>query len=164
MYSDNGSNFRGAEKELGDLFSKIDFDKVSKTLTNYNINWKFIPLLSPWMESVWESIVQLTKRTLRIVTYDAPMYEGSLSTFITEIESVLNSRPLTSVTDDPNDYNVLTPNHFILGRQSLPFPLNAEKAVNRVHLSAVEALSNIFRKRFIQEYLPMLNIRKKWNR
>ena len=95
MYSDNGSNFRGAEKELGDLFSKIDFDKVSKTLTNYNINWKFIPLLSPWMESVWESIVKLTKRALRIVTYDAPMYEGSLSTFITEIESVLNSRPLT---------------------------------------------------------------------
>ena len=47
MYSDNGSNFRGAEKELGDLFSKTDFDKVSKTLTNYNINWKFIPPLSP---------------------------------------------------------------------------------------------------------------------
>ena len=34
------------EKELGDLFSKIGFDKVSKTLTNYNINWKLIPLLS----------------------------------------------------------------------------------------------------------------------
>ena len=46
MYSDNGSNFRGAEKELGDLFSKIDFDKVSKTLTNDNINRKFIPPLS----------------------------------------------------------------------------------------------------------------------
>ena len=38
MYSDNGSNFRRAEKELGDSFSKIDFDKVSKTLTNYNIH------------------------------------------------------------------------------------------------------------------------------
>ena len=65
MYSDNGSNFRGAEKELGDLFSKIDFDKVSKTLTNYNINWKFIPPLSPWMGGALESIVKLTKRALR---------------------------------------------------------------------------------------------------
>ena len=91
MNSDNGSNFGGAEKELGDLFSKIDFDKVSKTLTNYNINWKFIPPLSPWMGGAWESIVKLTKRALRIVTHDRPMYEGSLSTFITEIESVLNS-------------------------------------------------------------------------
>ena len=164
MYSDNGSNFRGAEKELGDLFSKIDFDKVSKTLTNYNINWKFIPPLSPWMGGAWESIVKLTKRALRIVTHDRPMYEDSLSTFITEIESVLNSRPLTSVTDDPNDYKVLTPNHFLLGRQTLPFTLNDEKAFNRVCWRAVEALSNMFWKRFIQEYLPMLNIRKKWNR
>ena len=107
MYRDNGSNFRGTEKELGDLFSKVDFDKVSKTLTNYNINWKFIPPLRPWMGGAWESIVKLTKRALRIVTHDRPMYEDSLSTFTTEIESVLNSGPLTSVTDDPNDYNVL---------------------------------------------------------
>ena len=68
------------------------------------------------------------------------MYEDSLSTFITEIESVLNSRPLPSVTDDLNDYNVLTLNHFLLGRQSLPFTLNDEKAVNRVCWRAVEAM------------------------
>ena len=109
MYSDNGSNFREAEKELRDLFSKIEFDEISKTLTNYNINWKFIPPLSPWMEGVWESIVKLTKTAMRIVTHDRPMYEESLSTFITETESVVNSRSLTSVTDDPNDDNVLTP-------------------------------------------------------
>ena len=164
MYSDNGSNFREAEKELRDLFSKIAFDEISKTLTNYNINWKFIPPLSPWMRGAWESIAKLTKRALRIVSHDRPMYEDSLSTFITEIESVLNSRPLTSVTDDPNDYKILTPNHFLLGRQTLPFTLNDEKAFNRVCWRAVEALSNMFWKRFIQEYLPMLNIRKKWNR
>ena len=62
---------------------------------------------------------QIHKKALRIVTHDRPMYEDSISTFITEIESVLNSRPLTSVTHDPNDYNVLIPNHFILGRQSI---------------------------------------------
>ena len=56
MYSDSGSNFRGAENELGDLISKIS------NLTNYNINWKFIPPLSPWMGGAWESIVKLTKR------------------------------------------------------------------------------------------------------
>ena len=80
------------------------------------------------MGGAWESVAKLTKKALRIVTYDRPMYEDSLSTFIAEIESVLNlnSRPLTSVTDDPNDYNVLTPNHFILGRESLPFTLNTE--------------------------------------
>ena len=69
-----------------------------------------------------ESIVKLTKRALRIVTQNRTLSEDFLSTFIIEIESVLNSRPLASVTDDLNNYNVLTPNHFILGRQSLlPF-------------------------------------------
>ena len=91
---------------MGDLFSKIDFDKVSKTLTNHNINWKFITPLSPRMGGAWESIVKLTKEALRIATNDRPMYEDSLLIFITETESVLNSRPLTSVTDDPNDFNV----------------------------------------------------------
>ena len=107
---------------------------------------------------------QIHKKALRIVTHYRPMYEDSISTFITEIESVLNSRPLTSVTDDPNNNNVLTPNHSILGRQSLPFTLNDDKIVNRTRWRAVEALSNMFSKRFIQEYLPMFNIRKKWNR
>ena len=68
------------------------------------------------------------------------MYEDSLSTFITEIESVLNSQPLISVINDPNDYNVLRPNHFILGRQSLPFTLNDDKILNRARWRAVEAL------------------------
>ena len=148
---------------MRDLFSKIDFDKVSKTLTNHDINWKFIPSLSPRMGGAWESIVKLTEEALRIVTNDRPMYEDSLLTFITETESVLNSRPLTSVTDDPNDYNVLTPNHVILGRQSLPFTLNDDKIVNRTCWRAAEALSNMFWECFMQEYLPMLNIRKKWH-
>ena len=144
VYSDNGSNFRGGEKELGDLFSKVDFDKVSKTLINYSINWKIIPPLSPWIGGDLESIVKLTKRALIIVTHDRTMSEDFLLTFIIEIESILNRRPLTSVTDDLNDYNVLTPNHFILGRQSLlPLTLYDEKIVNRACWRAVEALSNL---------------------
>ena len=58
------------------------------------------------MGGAWESIVKLTKEALRIATNDRPMYEDSLLIFITETESVLNSWPLTSVTDDPNDFNV----------------------------------------------------------
>ena len=77
MYSANGSNFRGVEKELRDFFSESDFDKISKNLTTYNINWKFIPPLSPWMGGTWESIVKLTKKALGIVTRDRPMYEDS---------------------------------------------------------------------------------------
>ena len=42
--------------------------------------------------------------------------------------------------------------------------MNDDKIVNRARWRAAEALSNMFWKRFIEEYLPMLNIRKKCNR
>ena len=79
------------------------------------------------MGGAWESIVKLTKNALRVVTLGRLIYEDSLLMFITEIESVLNSQTLTSVTDDPNDYNIITPNHFIMGRQPLPFTMNMIK-------------------------------------
>ena len=79
------------------------------------------------MGGAWESIVKLTKNALRVVTLGRLIYEDSLLMFITEIESVLNSQTLTSVTDDPNDYNIITTNHFIMGRQPLPFTLNMIK-------------------------------------
>ena len=55
------------------------------------------------MGGAWESIVKLTKNALRVVTIGRLIYEDSLLMFINEIESVLNSQTLTSVTDDPND-------------------------------------------------------------
>ena len=42
--------------------------------------------------------------------------------------------------------------------------MNDDKIINRACWRAVEALSNMFWKRFIQEYLPIFNIRKKCNR
>ena len=79
----------------------------------------------------------------------------------------MNSRPLTEKSDNINDLNVLTPNHFILGKQSLHFSPDTIKDVHetsRTRWKAVQALTKTFRGRFIQEYLPTLQIRKKWNK
>ena len=38
-----------------------------------------------------------------------------LYTFLCEIEFTVNQRPLTAISDDIKDYDVLTPNHFIKG-------------------------------------------------
>ena len=95
------------------------------------------------------------------MTYEA------LVTFLTEIEATLNSHPLTQISDDINDFNVLTPNHFIFGKQPLYFSPDTIKynhVTSRTRWKAVEALTKMFWRRFIWEYLPALQIRKKWNK
>ena len=48
---------------------------------------------------------------------DADVTDEELQTcFTAQMESVLNSRPLTTVSNDPNDEPVLTPNHFLIGQ------------------------------------------------
>ena len=39
-------------------------------------------------------------------------------TIFAEVEGLVNSRPLTYVSDDIDDLEAITPNHFLLGRAS----------------------------------------------
>ena len=41
-----------------------------------------------------------------------------LSTTMGLVKHMVNSRPLTSVSDDPEDFEALTPNHFLPGCSS----------------------------------------------
>ena len=68
------------------------------------------------MGGAWEIMVKLTKGASKTVTKDRPMYEEVLRTFLVEVESTLNSRPLSSLSDDYNDLQVLTLNHFLTGK------------------------------------------------
>ena len=55
------------------------------------------------MGGAWEIMVKPIKHTLKTVTNDRPIYEEVLRTFLVEVESTLNSRPLTSISEDYND-------------------------------------------------------------
>ena len=92
------------------------------------------------------------------MTYEA------LVTFSTEIEATLNSHPLTRISGDLNDFNVLTPNHFNLGKQPLyfsPYTIKDDQVTNRNRWKAVQELTKMFWRRQIRGYLPTLQIRKK---
>ena len=50
--SDNGSNFIGAEKELKEALKQLNHDKIIDVASRQNIEWKFNPPTSPWIEGV----------------------------------------------------------------------------------------------------------------
>ena len=112
-------------------------------------------------------MVKLTKRALKTVTNDRPMYEEVLRTFLVEVESTLNSWPLTSISDDYNDLQVLTPNHFLTGKLTKYFSSNElpQSDINsRKRWKSLQALANMFWTRFIKEYWSTLQEKKNGTR
>ena len=166
IWTDNGTNFIGAERELSILLKDLNQAKIENSLINKGVTWKFNPPSSPWMGGSWESIVKHTKQSLKSVHKDHPVYEESLKTFLIDVEFALSSRPLLPLSDDINDLDALTPNHFLIGTQPLYFNPNikCEKIDSRIRWKAVQALSKMFWDRFVKEYLPSLQIRAKWNK
>ena len=67
------------------------------------------------MGKVWERIVRSTKEVLSGLMFDKMLTEEQLHTLLTEVELILNNRPLTHVSDDLSDLDALTPNHLLLG-------------------------------------------------
>jgi len=54
---------------------------------------------------------QSHKNLLKSITKGRLFTEEALSTALCEVESIVNSRPLTPTSDDPSDYEALTPQH-----------------------------------------------------
>ena len=165
LMSDNGTNFIGAEWKLKETLDGINQNHITNFLSQHSIDWKFNPPSSPWMSGIWEALIKSVKRTLKVVIQDHLCTDETLATCMCEVELMLNQRPLTYISDDVNDYECLTPNHFLIGECSNFSPTEiSDKNLNfRKKWKVVQAASQIFWKWWIHEYLPLLTIRHKWN-
>ena len=113
-----------------------------------------------------EAMVKLMKRALRMIAKDRLFTEEALSTFLTEVESIINSRPLTPASDDIDNLEPIIPNHLLFGRPSpnyQPCVTNSEDINLRKKWRAVQAITDIFWQSWLKEYVPLLTKRKKWN-
>ena len=80
--------------------------------SNKGVSWKWNPPAAPHFGVVFESMIKLGKRAIFAVLSDAEVNYEELKTIFIGVESLLNWRPLTAVSDDPNNDCILTPNHF----------------------------------------------------
>ena len=166
MTSDNGTNFVGANRELSNALDKLHQDTIANTLAQEDVRWYFNPPSAPHMGGVFESMVKQVKIVVKAVLGNQTFGEDTLYTVLVEAEAILNSRPLTANSDDPEDFEALTPNHFLIGRASPNLPPGhfEDREVNsRKRWRMVQAVSNMIWRRWLREYLPNLAVRHKWN-
>ena len=91
-------------------------EMIEWQLQQEGIKWVFQPPAIPDMSRVWKRLVQIPKKHLNSAVGDGLLSDVELRTLLAEVESIVNNRPITAVSNDPDDYSALTPNHFLLQR------------------------------------------------
>ncbi|CAI5660547.1 uncharacterized protein LOC106097744 [Oreochromis niloticus] len=115
LYSDQGTNFRGGERELQAAFAAMTSD-LQKLLAPQKIVFHFNPPAAPHFGGVWEREIRSVKTALYTTVGSQPLQEEVLRTVLVEVEGILNSKPLGYVPSDISDPDPVTPNCFLMGR------------------------------------------------
>ena len=116
MFSDNAKNFKCASKEIRLLYKSVNWAKVQAEGQKTNIEWIFNVEKAPWANGIAERMVRSVKTPLRIIIGNASLTFLQTSILLTEIEGMVNNRPLSTVTDEPDDLTPITTAELIIGR------------------------------------------------
>ncbi|XP_072403098.1 uncharacterized protein [Diabrotica undecimpunctata] len=124
VYSDCGTNFVGAKSYLEDIKSHFDKNDV--------ITWHLNPPAASHFGGLFEAGIKSVKTHVSRVIGEQVLTYEEFNTLLIQIEAVLNSRPLCPVSNDPNDFSVLTPGHFLTLE---PLKIIPDRDYSDVHLN-----------------------------
>lgn len=152
--SDRGTNFTGAVSELN--------------LETLGVVWKFNPPAASHMGGVWERMIGVIRRILDSMLLNSrrgPLSHEVLCTLMAEVCAIVNGRPIVPISHDPDSPLLLTPS-MLLTQKTGSGPASQISLNLRDMYTAqwkhVQVLSNIFWKRWNEEYLHNLQHRRKW--
>ena len=115
IQSDNAKTFQSSSKEIRKIARSPE---VWRYLTNNRITWNFIVEKAPWWGGYWERLVRSIKSPIKKVIGRSTVSYDEMCTLLTEVEAVINARPLTYVYDDEESVSYpLTPSDLIYGRR-----------------------------------------------
>ena len=130
-------------------------------------HWTFIPPYAPHMGGLWEAAVKSMKTHLKKMAFNSNFNFEDFTTLLVRIEAVLNSRPLSPLSQSPEELLPLTPGHFLRGapltalpKGPLHMPIENLSYLNR--WERLKSIQKIFAQRWKSEYETELQRRYKW--
>ena len=163
--SDNGTNFVSGSKEYISALNQWNKShELQRYMQHNEIRWIFNPPSASHMGGSWERQIRSIRKVLNVLLRNAVIDDERLVTIFCEVEGVINNRPITKCNDAVNDLSPLTPNHLLLlqGNANPPVDNFVKADVYNRRWRHVQWIADIFWKRWIREYIPIIQHRQKW--
>ncbi|KAL6465838.1 hypothetical protein MHYP_G00259710, partial [Metynnis hypsauchen] len=167
LRSDQGTNFIGARREFAELMQGMGEEKVKALGCEFLMN----PPAASHMGGVWERQIRTIRSVLTAILDQSAqrLDSSSLRTFLYEVMTIINSRPLTAeLLNDPSAPEPLTPNHILTMKSTVILPPPGQFIREDLYLQKrwrrVQYLANEFWIRWKKEYLLSLQSRQKWQK
>ena len=109
-------------------------------------------------------MIRRVRQVLQVLLKEQRLDDEGLATVMCQAENIVNSRPLTHVSEDAQDPQPLTPNHLLHLNATSVFPAGIfdEDIYSRRRWRQVEYLSKVFWRRWRKQYVTSLQCRHNW--
>lgn len=168
IHCDNGTNFVGANRILKAQWQQaveVADSEYGLDLRTRKIDFVFCPPRQPHMNGLAEAGVKAAKKTLMKTTGPQVLTFEEMATVLAQNEAVLNARPLYAVSNRPDDFNYLTPAHFLIGRALDVIPEISMKGVKPTQrYELVHQSQEAFWQLYESEHVHQLQKRFKWQK
>ena len=128
LRSDNGSNFMGAQKELGKAYKEMDPQEIELFLQDIGVDYINLAQEPTSIEpygGVWERQIRSARTILMSLlhTHRRFSHDESLRTLLAETEAIVNSRPLTVDTlGDVQSEHPICPSNILTMKSKVVLP------------------------------------------
>ena len=147
----------------------LDVDRIQKKALRPDTNFHF---MTPTASShcggrrLWKRPVKTAKQALKSALITNLVSKQVLRVTLTTIQRIVNSRPITPVSDNIRDLEALTPNHLLLKHRAdcTPQSIVSDADIYRSSWKQIQYLSNVYWMRWLKLYLPSLQRLTKWRR
>ena len=166
MYSDPGSNFCSASRELDKHWKSMlqdDKDKIISYASEKGMEWKFSTADSPWQNGAVEALVKSIKKVLNIVMQNQRLSPSEFSGVLYGVANDINERPIATMTIDA-ELSILTPNSLLLGRSTAKNPGEWHPTTSVFkRFNLVKQIEESFWKQWVKSTAPNLITDAKWH-